>query len=299
MKYIFIFIFFVFLYSEPITPIPLNIKYDKQKARLGKLLFFDPILSKDKKISCASCHKPNEGWSDNRKFSIGVYNRIGDIHSLTILNVRFNFKFNWNGEFDSLIDQADRAIKAYDEMDMSEKEVEERLNNSEIYKKLFKQVFHKDRVEYKDVLKAIVEFEKSLVTPNSKFDRYLKGKANLTKEEEEGYMLFKKYGCIVCHNGINIGGNSFQKIGTIIKYPNCKNDRFSITKNPLDKCVYRVPTLRNITLRRVFFHDGSVNSIEEAVSKMAYYNLGYTLEGKDIRKIVLFLRTLTGELNEK
>ncbi len=154
------------------------------------------------------------------------------------------------------------------------------------------------------VASVITEFIKALTTPNSKFDKFLKGEAKLSSEEQNGFIAFKKLGCIICHNGVNIGGNSFQKFGTInpIKHKNTA-DRFTVTKNPKDKSVFKVTTLRNIELTSPYFHDGSIKNLEEAINKMAYYNLGHNLTKKETRNILLFLKTLTGEkpriLNEK
>jgi cytochrome c peroxidase len=147
------------------------------------------------------------------------------------------------------------------------------------------------------VFDAIAEFEKALITPNSKFDLYLKGKAKLSKKEKEGFLLFKRYGCITCHNGINLGGNSYQKIGVVIKVYKMPRglDRYEVTKNPDDKYVYKVPTLRNIALTYPYFHNGSVKTLKEAIKLMGYYNLGIYLRDDEIDKIEAFLKTLTGK----
>jgi len=295
MKYFIIFIINVFLFAGSISPIPENAPFDKEKAKLGELLFFDPILSKDKTISCASCHNPSQGWADRRKVSIGVYGRKGFIQSPTVLNARFNFVQMWDGSCKTLKDQIRKPIHNPVEMDMSNELVEKRLNTSKKYKKLFKKVYHKDYITYDMMADAIAEFEKALYTPNCKFDLYLKGKAKLTKEEKKGYMLFKSYGCIICHNGVNIGGNSFQRMGAIHALKDCKGDRYSLTHDPEDKCVYKVPTLRNIELTAPYFHNASAKTLLEAVENMGYYNLGIKIPTKDAKAIVAFLKTLTGE----
>ncbi|GAB6074309.1 cytochrome-c peroxidase [Nautilia lithotrophica] len=296
---LFMILSFVFLYGEKlIEPIPEKIEYNKQKAELGKLLFFDPILSKDKTISCASCHNPTQGWADRRKVSIGVYGKKGRIQSPTVLNAVFNFRQFWNGRAKDLKEQISGPVHNSVEMDMNEKIVEERLNKNPFYKKLFKKVYHTDKITYDMVVDAIAEFEKALITPDSKFDLYLKGKTKLTPLEEKGYILFKKYGCVTCHNGINIGGNSFQKMGTIFPIKECIGDRYEISHAKFDKCIYKVPTLRNIALTAPYFHDGSAKTLEEAVEKMAYNNLGFKIDKKDVKAIVAFLKTLTGKTPE-
>ncbi len=295
MRFLIIFIAVFLFGSNLIVPIPENAPFNKQKARLGELLFFDTILSRDKTISCASCHNPKEGWADRRKVSIGVYGRKGFIQSPTVLNARFNFVQMWDGSCKNLKTQIYLPTHNPIEMDMTNKLIEKRLNSSKLYKKLFKKIYHKNYITYDMMADAIAEFEKALYTPDCKFDLYLKGKAKLTKEEKRGYMLFKAYGCIICHNGINIGGNSFQKIGVIHPIKDCVGDRYSLTHNPADKCVYKVPTLRNIALTAPYFHDGSAKTLLQAVKKMGYYNLGINIPTKDAQAIVAFLKTLTGK----
>jgi len=281
-----------------IEPIPETVKYNKQKAELGKLLFFDSILSKDKKISCASCHNPSQGWADKREVSIGVYGKKGVIQSPTVLNSVFNFRQFWNGRAKDLKEQINGPVHNPVEMSMNEKIVEKRLNKNSFYKKLFKKVYHTDKITYDMVADAIAEFEKALITPDSKFDLYLKGKTKLTPLEEKGYVLFKKYGCVTCHNGRNIGGNSFQKMGIIFPVKKCVGDRYEITHAKFDKCVYKVPTLRNIALTAPYFHGGNAKTLKEAVEKMAYHNLGIKMDKKDVKAIVAFLKTLTGKTPE-
>lgn len=295
MRFLIIFIAVFLFGSNLIVPIPENAPFNKQKAKLGELLFFDTLLSRDKTVSCASCHNPKEGWADKRKVSIGVYGRKGFIQSPTVLNARFNFVQMWDGSCKNLKDQINKPIHNTFEMDMTNELIEKRLNNSKMYKRLFKKIYHKNYITYNMMADAIAEFEKALYTPDCKFDLYLKGKAKLTKEEKKGYMLFKSYGCIICHNGINVGGNSFQKIGVIHPIKDCVGDRYSLTHNPDDKCVYKVPSLRNIALTAPYFHDGSAKTLLQAVEKMGYYNLGINIPTKDAQAIVAFLKTLTGK----
>lgn len=282
--------------AEPITPLPKHITYNKQKALLGKYLFFDPILSRDKTISCASCHDFNHGGADPRPVSIGVGGKKGRVNAPTVYNAYFNFRQFWNGRAKNLKDQANGPVHAPNEMAMNEKLIEQRLNDNPFYKKLFKKVYHTDSIRYWMVLDAIAEFEKALITPNSKFDKYLRGEAKLSPLEKKGYSLFKKLGCITCHNGINIGSNSFQKIGVIHKYPGKPGaDRYEVTKNPLDRYKYKVPSLRNITLTAPYFHDGSAKTLEKAIDLMAYHNLGFKLTKNQKEALIAFLKTLTGE----
>jgi len=296
MRFLIFFVLSVFLFANSlIIPIPENAPYNKQKAKLGEMLFFDTILSRDKTVSCASCHNPREGWADKRVVSIGVYGRKGIIQSPSVLNSRFNFVQMWDGSCKTLQDQIKGPTHNPVEMDMNNKLIEKRLNSSKEYRELFKKIYHKNYITYNMMTDAIAEFEKALYAPDSKFDLYLKGKAKLNKKEKKGYMLFKSYGCIICHNGVNVGGNSFQKIGVVHPMKNCVGDRYSLTHNPADKCVYKVPTLRNIALTAPYFHNGSAKTLLEAVKMMGYYNLGIKINNDDAKDIVAFLKTLTGK----
>ncbi len=297
-------LFFVFLFAqEPIDPIPLKIKnINKEKAILGKILFFDPILSKDKKIACVSCHKPQCGGADCVQYSIGVFERIDKpMNSPTVYNAVYNCWQFWNGRAKDLKEQAMMASHDPEEMDMDKKTLEKRLNSIPKYKSLFKRVYNKDYITDDMVYDAIEEFEKTLITPNCRFDQYLRGDKNaLSEKEKRGYFLFKSYGCITCHNGINIGGNSFQKLGVFIKDIKIPRglDRYEVTKRKEDKYVYKVPTLRNIALTAPYFHNGSVKSLKKAIYLMGKYNLGIDIPKDDINYIEAFLKTLTGETPE-
>jgi len=283
--------------EEPISPIPLEIDYNKEKALLGKKLFFDPILSKDKSTSCLSCHNVFDGGADSRNVSVGFEKRKGNIQSPTVLNAKYNFVQFWNGRAEDLKEQANGPLTNPNEHNMNPKIIEKVINNSISYKKEFNKVFHVNYVNYKLILEAIVEFEKALTTPNARFDKYLRGEINLTNIEEKGYKLFKHYGCITCHNGVNIGGNSFQKMGIFTDYINDNKypDRSDITHNVLDKNVFKVPTLRNITKTAPYFHDASAKTLEIAIHSMSKHNLGIIIPDEDIKYIIRFLESLTGE----
>ncbi len=282
---------------EPIDPIPLQADYNLQEARIGKALFFDPILSLDRNIACVSCHKFNLGGADNRKVSLGVNNAPGNVQAPTVLNARYNFRQFWNGRASDLIEQAHGPVLNPLEMALTREEVERRINASNKYKQLFKEVYNKKTITFEMILESIVEFEKALITPNSKFDHYLRNKIQLDKDEAAGYQLFKELGCITCHNGINIGGNSFQKIGLINPYPFYSSypDRFALTNKKYDKNVFKVPTLRNIALTAPYLHDASAKTLKDVIIVMSFHNLGYRISDDKIEKIIAFLKTLTGE----
>ncbi len=295
---------------EPIKPLPEKVPYNKEKAELGKILFHDPILSKDRTVSCSTCHELYKKWgTDRRPVSVGIEGKHGNANAPTVFNTYFNFRLFWNGRAKNLKEQAKGPLHNPVEMAMDKNEIEKRLNKNPFYKKMFKKIYKTDTVKYEQVLDAIAEFEKALITPNSKFDKYLRCKEKhvenpdrcnsiLTEKELKGYLIFKKVGCITCHNGINVGGNSFQKLGVINAYiwKPTNPDRYQITKKEKDKNVYRVPSLRNVACTYPYFHDGSVKTLKEALKKMSYHNLGFELTEKEIDYIEAFLKTLTGEL---
>ena len=300
MRYLFLFLISVFSFAyEIITPIE-KIPYNRAEALLGKKLYFDPILSRDNRVSCATCHGAENG-TDNRAISIGVFGREDPpMNSPTSFNAVFNLAQFWNGRAKDLKEQAEMANQAFAEMDMTPELAEKRLNSNREYKKLFKKVFGVAYITYDLAMEAIAEFEKALITPDCKFDLYLKGEINLTSQELRGYKKFKKYGCVTCHNGVNVGGNSFQKIGVVNRVYHLKRgvDRYMVTHNLLDKYVYKVPTLRNVELTYPYMHDGSVKTLDEAIRRMGYFNLGINLTKEDIDDIKAFLKTLTGKKPE-
>lgn len=281
--------------QELITPIPLDINIHKQKALLGKKLFNDIRLSQDNTISCATCHILNEGGDDNLRVSIGINGQEGTRNAPTVLNARFNSNQFWDGRAKDLEEQAKGPIHNPIEMGSNFKEVIVKLKKDNQYMQEFNSLY-KDGITGKNIINAIAEFENTLITPNSRFDKFLRGDKNiLNQDEQEGYKLFKEYGCISCHNGINIGGNLMQKIGVLEDFNTTDFGKFNVTKDVDDKFYFKVPSLRNIHLTSPYFHDGIVGTLKEAVNKMSYYQVGYELEEHETDKIILFLKTLTGE----
>ena len=293
-----ILLFTIVAYSaEPIAPLPFKENYNQEKAKLGMELFSDTILSKDYSTSCLSCHNIFEGGADSRVVSEGFASKKGNIQSPTVFNAKYNFRQFWNGRAKNLLEQADGPINNPAEHNMNAQEVEKRINNSQNYKEKFKKVYGVNTIPYALVLDAIVEFENALTTPNSKFDKFLRGEVVLSKDEKEGYIIFKKYACVTCHNGINIGGNSFQKMGTFQEYKNRSKfpDRSEVTNNKDSINVFKVPTLRNIAHTAPYFHDGSAKTFKDAIDKMSKNNLGIEFTDDQTKKIIKFLETLTGE----
>ncbi len=284
--------------NEPIKPIPLKVKFDKEKVELGKKLFFEPRLSKSGFISCNSCHNLSTGGADNLPSSIGHKWQLGPINSPTVLNAKYNLAQFWDGRAKDLQEQAAGPIANPGEMASSHSAAINVLKSISAYQKMFLKVYGDSSITRDRITDAIAAFEKTLTTPNSKFDRWLRGDDKvLTANEKQGYQLFKDKGCVTCHNGIGVGGGSFQKFGVIKPYRKdmANLGRYTQTKKESDKFVFKVPLLRNIELTAPYFHDGSTWSLNEAVNIMAEYQLGVKLSKNENNNIVAFLKTLTGE----
>jgi cytochrome c peroxidase len=272
---------------------------DLGKVDLGKKLFFDARLSKSGFISCNSCHNLSRGGTDNIKTSIGDKWQQGPINSPTVLNSSLNLAQFWDGRAPDLKAQAGGPIANPGEMAFSHTLAIDMLASIPAYVREFKLVFGKNTPDIDSVTDAIAEFEKTLVTPNSKFDQYLLGNRNaLSKEELEGYKLFNTSGCVACHNGPNLGGNSFQKMGVVEAYKGNTKDvqgRVAVTGKDADRFNYKVPTLRNVEMTYPYFHDGASDTLAQAVDVMGRLQLGRTFTKDENSQLVAFLKTLTGE----
>ena len=283
--------------DEPISPIKPPANINLGQAELGKKLYFDPRLSKSGFISCNSCHNLSMGGTDNIPTSIGDKWQQGPINSPTVLNSSLNLAQFWDGRAADLKEQAGGPIANPGEMAFTHTLAIDVLQSIPGYVREFKQVFGKDKIDIDQVTTAIAEFEKTLVTPNSRFDQWLLGKKDaLTKTELEGYKLFKDSGCVACHNGEAVGGNSFQKMGLVEPYKgNMPDGRAAVTGNDADRFNFKVPTLRNVELTYPYFHDGAANTLTEAVDVMGRLQLGKKFTKDENAKIVAFLKTLTGD----
>jgi len=284
--------------DEPITPILSPKQIDIGMAELGKKLFFDPRLSKSGFISCNSCHNLSMGGSDNLPTSIGDRWQQGPINSPTVLNSSLNVAQFWDGRAGDLKDQAGGPIANPMEMAFSHTLTVDMLASIPAYVREFRQVFGVGtKISLDQVTSAIAEFEKTLVTPNSRFDQWLLGKSDaLSSQELAGYKLFKESGCVACHNGEAVGGNSFQKMGIVEPYKgNASEGRAAVTGNDADRFSFKVPTLRNVELTYPYFHDGAAETLAEAVNVMGRIQLGRTYSKEENDNIVAFLKTLTGD----
>lgn len=282
-----------------IKPVPKTVSFNTKKAELGKELFMDPRLSKDNTVACVSCHNISDGGADYAAVSTGVGGKEGKINSPTVFNAVFNLAQFWDGRAKDLKEQAYGPISNPVEMADTYSNVIKKLSSDVHYRNAFHQVYPGREISMETVTDALAEFEKLLITPDSRFDRYLRGeKEALNPIEKEGYELFKKRGCIACHNGINIGGNMFQRFGVFVQYKDRFDNqgRFNVTHKEEDRYFFKVPSLRNVDKTAPYFHDGSAKTLEEAVEKMAYYQLGRKLSQREIGTIVAFLRTLNGDL---
>jgi cytochrome c peroxidase len=238
------------------------------------------------------------GGTDNLKTSIGHNWQKGPINAPTVLNSSMNVAQFWDGRAADLKAQAGGPIANPGEMAFTHELAVDVLQSIPGYVAEFKAVFGSDKVSIDGVTKAIAAFEETLVTPNSRFDKWLKGdKKALTKDELAGYALFKESGCTACHNGPAVGGNSFQKMGVVEAYKASSpaEGRVAVTKDEADRFNFKVPTLRNVELTYPYFHDGEASTLSQAVEVMGRIQLGKTFTADENGKIVAFLKTLTGD----
>ncbi len=286
------------LAAEPISPIQAAKPGHPAMVELGKKLYFDTRLSKSGFISCNSCHNLSMGGTDNLKTSIGHNWQKGPINSPTVLNSTLNLAQFWDGRAKDLQAQAGGPIANPGEMAFTHELAIDVLSSIPAYKAEFKSVFKKDGIDIEQVTKAIAAFEDTLVTPNARFDKWLKGdKKALTRDELAGYQLFKTAGCTACHNGPAVGGNSFQKMGVVEAYKATSpaEGRSAVTGKDADRFNFKVPTLRNVELTYPYFHDGEAATLTQAVDTMGRLQLGRKFSDAENAQIVAFLKTLTGE----
>lgn len=284
--------------DEPISPIVAAKVKDPALVELGRKLYFDTRLSKSGFISCNSCHNLSLGGTDNLKTSIGDHWHQGPINAPTVLNSSLNVAQFWDGRAADLQAQAGGPIANPGEMGSNHVLAVEVLQSIPGYVAEFKKVFGNDKITIEEVTKSIAAFEETLVTPNSRFDKWLKGdKKALTKDEQAGYALFKDSGCTGCHNGPAVGGNSFQKMGVVEPYQATSQaeGRVAVTKDEADRFHFKVPTLRNVELTYPYFHDGEAATLTKAVDTMGRIQLGKQFTADENAKIVAFLKSLTGD----
>ena len=273
------------------------------KVELGKMLYFDPRLSASHSISCNSCHNLGLGGADAQSTSIGHRWQHGGRNAPTVLNAVFNTAQFWDGRAKDLEQQAGGPMVNPVEMASPQAHVAEQLKGIPGYRDVFAKAFpgEPDPVTLGNAQKAIAVFEATLITPNAPFDRFLKGEAGaLSPTQKAGLTLFMDKGCSACHNGIGVGGGMYAPFGVVEKpgaefLPPADKGRFTVTKTPSDEYVFKVPTLRNITLTAPYFHTGQSWDLRQAVAVMGASQLGIELRSDDVEKISAFLDGLTGE----
>lgn len=281
---------------KPLSPLP----YDRQKAMLGKKLFKDTSLSPKHDISCAKCHDISIGYSGVARLSdVGLdkdenYNK--NIPYPSVINSGYSYLYYHDASVYRINLQVKKSFESKIEMGSSKEYVERMLKSNNDYVKLFKETYNKSP-SYEDAIDAIVEFEKSLVSLNSKFDRYLRNEVKLNQDEADGFELFKSYACDTCHSGTNFGGNIVAKLNDN-NYAICAErvlpGYYDTTKNEVDMNYIRVPSLRNVT-NRLRHAKESDSYIDKIIFKMVFCKLGLTPEAKEVDKIKAFLHTLQGE----
>ena len=289
---------------EPILPLPAQIRVNPDKVTLGLRLFEDKGLSRDSVISCRTCHLPDRGGTDHEPLSPSIDGGFRPTNTPTIFNVGFYPLYGWFGLSDTLEDVTEAIIKSNKGLDSDWPEIIPYLKRDTEYVTAFARLYG-DGITPANVKDALAEYMRSLITPGSRFDRYLMGELEaLSAEEKQGYALFKEYGCVSCHQGMNIGANMvspFNLFRDFLKKRTYEGTthlgRFNVTGAEEDKEVFRVPSLRNVALTAPYFHDGSAPTLEAAVDIMGRYMLGRVIPAGDRRLLIGFLHTLTGELN--
>jgi cytochrome c peroxidase len=280
--------------NNPITP---------EKTELGKMLYFDPRLSASGLISCNTCHNLSIGGDDNLPTSVGHGWAKGPRNAPTVFNAVFNIAQFWDGRAEDLKEQAKGPIQAAVEMNSTPEFVVETLKSMPEYVRIFKQAFpeESDPVSFDNITKAIEAFEATLLTPSSRFDQYLEGKEDMIKEnEKQGLKFFIDKGCVACHAGVNVGGESYHSFGVVerpgaVLLPPDDKGRYAVTKTASDEYVFRASPLRNVALTAPYFHSGQVWDLEQAVMIMGDSQLGEEITKDEAKLITEFLHTLTGE----
>lgn len=267
---------------EPITPVPAPPVANPLRLALGETLFQDPGLSRDRSRSCLSCHDTRSNGADANQRDKTLDGAELSFNTNTVFNAALSFRFNWEGDMPTLESHVAASLESPRTMDIAIDEAIGRLRASAEMSTRFEQAYG-HAPDRGSLLNAIATYERSLLTPGSRFDRWLQGDAGaLTADEQHGYQLFKAFGCVSCHQGANIGGNLFERHGIFAPLAAPKPE------------ILRVPSLRNVAVTPPYFHDGSAPTLDAAVRRMAAAQLDRTLSDQQTGAIVAFLRTLTG-----
>lgn len=287
--------------AGPIQPIPRKMEIDTRWVSLGKALFHSPLLSQNNTISCSSCHLIDFGGDDGFPVSTGVNNGKGVRNSPTVLNSSFNFRQFWDGRVGSLGEQIVGPLHNPVEMGSSWPQIIEKLSNDNYFSKTFRSLSQQG-VTSENIVKAITIYEESLITPNAPIDRFLLGdNSALTEQQQRGLHLFTNHGCTSCHQGTNIGGNLYQKLGRVNEIPEILTEdlgKYLLTKQEHDRYVFKVPSLRNVADTGPYFHNGAIESLPQAVRIMASSQLGRELPENEVEDIVALLHAFSSKVIE-
>jgi cytochrome c peroxidase len=286
----------------PIAPIPPPPALSHARVELGRRLFHEVRLSHDGSLSCAGCHAVERAGMDGRTRAVGIHGAQGQRNTPTVFNAALNFRQFWDGRSASLEAQVDGPINATAEMGSSWDEVIGKLARDPSYVGAFAAAYGKP-ISPETVRDAIATFERTLVYGGSRFDHFLAGDmAALSTEELNGYRLFQQSGCASCHQGANVGGNMFERLGIVRDFfaerpEPTESDlgRFNVTGRPEDRFVFRVPSLRLASLTAPYLHDGSIATLADTIRTMATYQLGQRLDPSEVDAIEAFLKALAGQ----
>ncbi len=270
------------------------------KVTLGRILYYDPRLSANQKISCNTCHPLDAYGAEAKSVSTGHKNQKGNRNAPTVYNAAGHFVQFWDGRAPTVEEQAKGPITNPVEMAMpSNAAAVQVITSMPEYVALFKTAFpnDKDPVTYDNMALAIGAFERGLVTP-SRWDAFIEGdQSALTDAEKSGFNTFAATGCQWCHSGPYIGGSAYQKLGVMKPWPiQTDQGRYQVTKDEIDKMVFKVPSLRNIKKTGPYFHDGSVPTLDLAVRNMAVHQRGVTLNDVQVKSIETWMDSLTGQV---
>lgn len=292
--------------SPAVLPLPTQPPVLGPREELGRRLFHDPRLSADRTLSCASCHSLERGGMDGRRVSVGVNGAEGSFNAPTVFNASLQIAQFWDGRARTLAEQAAGPILNPVEMAGNWTDIVHRLEGDATYRQAFLAVYGSSTPQPQQVTDALAAFERTLVTPNSRFDQYLMGVTQaLSAQELRGYQRFQSLGCISCHQGQAIGGNLFQPFGVLSSPDEARRrgrtdpGRYAVTGLERDRGVFKVPSLRNVAVTAPYFHDGRVGTLEEAVWLMGKAQLGRDLSRQEVDDLVAFLHTLTGQWQGK
>jgi len=271
-----------------------------EKITLGRMLYYEKRLSRDRQTSCNSCHQLSAYGVDNQQFSSGFKGQLGSRNSPTVYNAAQHIAQFWDGRAEDVEEQAKGPVLNPVEMAMPMPDkVVETLKSIPGYVDAFAKAFPKEEqaITYDNMAKAIGAFERKLVTP-SRFDAFLVNDDNaLTDDEKAGLKTFIEAGCITCHSGSGLGGHMYQKVGLAKPWPHLQDDgRFSVTNNEADKYLFKVLGLRNVEMTAPYMHDGSILTLEESIARMSVHQLGRQLSADQVESIATFLKSLTGEI---